>query len=193
MSSYIQKSRSLNEIKSIVIKSLIANGFSASIRLEDRKFQLTVLENTLTGLWIALSLITVGSVRNAVIWILIIILALLAEQIVDIIIYRRNSRNQSGGKRFSKRFFLRSLYKRMNIWLAIFLIFFSICFIRLFQFEITYPMFLGVTLFYIQLAVMDNSFRICIKDKLYLLAFGLSEACHLFKKLALVWLRQASY
>ena len=170
----IQKASSLNEIKSIVVKSLIANGFSASIRLEDRKYQLTVLENTLTGLWIALSIITAGSLRNAGIWILTIVLALLVEQIIDIVIYRFKSRNQSDSRWFYARLFSRSIYKRMNGWLAIFLIAIFISVTSLFHFETVYPKFLWfmfISLIYIQLAVMDNSFRVSVKDKL--LSLGL--------------------
>jgi hypothetical protein len=165
----IQEARSLNEIKAIVVKSLIANGFSVSIRLEDRKYQLTDLENTFAILWIALTLITAGSLRNAVIWTFTIILALLAEQIIDIVIYWFRSRNQSGRRRFYARLLSRSLYKRMNGWLAIFLIAILICVGPLFHFEIIFPEFLWFILISVicfQLAIMDNCFRLSVKDKL---------------------------
>jgi hypothetical protein len=174
MSSYIRKTRSLEAIKSIVVKALISNGFSETVRLEDRKYQLTVFENRYAKLWLVLSYVLVGSIKNAGIWTLTILLALLAEQIIDIIIYRFRFRSQSGSQWFYERLFSRSLYKRMNIWLAVFLIAIFLRLVILFSFDIvnrSSVWFIGISTVFVQIAVMDNSFRMSIKDKL--LSLGL--------------------
>jgi len=80
---YLQGSKALNQIKTIVVYALVTNGFSTKVRLEDRRFQLRTAEKVALLVCLVLSLIAAGNLRNLFTWLLILLLCFLVEQLID--------------------------------------------------------------------------------------------------------------
>lgn len=157
----------MKQIKEIVVNTLIANGFSEAIVIEDRKYQLKIIERVLIGIWLAFSVISIRKTQ-IFLWVLAVFLAFLCEQIVDLIIRRfkyLNNKNNPWSD-LAKQSISRSAYKRINIWFNLFILVFHFYFSVMPSNPILYFIVLELSA---MLAIMENHFKQTIKDKFLIL------------------------
>jgi hypothetical protein len=116
-----QEGRSLNGMKTILVSALIQNGFSAKVRLEDRRFQLRTAENV--TLWICLLFFwaAAGKPGRFFTWLGIVFLFFLAEQVIDAAIcWLRFFRQYPGEWSYLyKKSLSRPIYRRINTWFIV--------------------------------------------------------------------------